>query len=378
MAGYRVPFSNVSIRNNQAHKEEWVRSLTSVLENGTPVLGNEVRKFESGLSQFVGVSNAIGVANGTDALTIGLLSLGVIGGEGVAVVANAGGYSSIACNQIGAEIVYVDVDENGQMSPESLDEVLQDNPKLRAVIVTHLYGLIGEIEAIKSLCQKNDLLLIEDCAQAIGSKRPSGLKAGSFGDLSTFSFYPTKNLGALGDGGAILTNNHLIAKKARSLREYGWNEKFLSLDPAGRNSRLDEFQAAGLNFKLPKLENENASRLATWTKYRDVVDQKESLKLIGSDDGSYNGHLCVIYSTELSRDELVHHFDSCGIQTLIHYPYPDYTQPGIKSKNHRQVATPMTDQMCERVFSIPLHAFMERASVELVLDAIASSPEVQS
>lgn len=378
MSEYKVSFSNVSSRNEGFHRYAWTQSLDDVLESGSPILGERVIGFENNLAAYLGVNYAVGVANGTDALSIALLSIGIEKGDTVAIVANAGGYSSIACNQIGAEVVYVDIDENCQMSPQSLEEVLTTKPEIRAVIVTYLYGLMGDVELIQELCRKKRVLLVEDCAQAIGCVKQNGNKAGSFGDAATFSFYPTKNLGALGDGGAILTNDDSIAEKARSLRQYGWSERFLSLDAGGRNSRLDEFQAAGLDRKLESLDEENKSRVETWSSYKKAIDNKKSLTILGSDDGSYNGHLCVIYSSELSRQSLSRHFEDNGIQTLIHYPYPDYKQPGLCPSTNKQSQTEMTDLMCEKVLSIPLHPHMEKDSIEHVIRAISSIPEESS
>lgn len=374
MSKHKVPFSNVSSLNESLHRQSWERSLAEVLETGSPILGQKVAEFESNLSNYLGVEDAVGVANGTDALAIAMISAGVMKGDKVAAVANAGGYSSVACNLIGANIVYVDVDENCQMSPESLERVLSQAPNISAVILTHLYGFIGQIESIVEICRKHSLTLIEDCAQAIGSETTSGSKAGSLGDVSTFSFYPTKNLGALGDGGAIVTNKPAVAEKAKSLRQYGWSERFLALDSEGRNSRLDEFQASGLNLKLATLDEENGSRVETWGRYRDALQGNKSVTLIGSAEGNYNGHLCVIYSSEIARHQLIDHFEARGIQTLIHYPYPDYEQPGLSRSTSIRHETTTTDWMSQKVLSLPLHAHMQKAAVDQVIEALKELP----
>lgn len=374
MRQYKVPFSNVSSLNAGPHRQGWEQSLLEVLDSGSPILGQKVVDFESNLASYLGADEAVGVANGTDALAIAMISAGIMKGDTVAAVANAGGYSSVACNQIGANVVYVDVDENCQMSPESLERSLFRFPHISAVIVTHLYGFIGEIETLVEICRKHGLMLIEDCAQAIGSETANGSKAGTLGDISTFSFYPTKNLGALGDGGAVVSNRRELAKKAKSLRQYGWSERFLATDPGGRNSRLDEFQASGLISKLASLNMENASRIETWERYKSALHSHKSITIIGSTRGNYNGHLCAIYSSEIPRHQLLAHFEERGIQTMIHYPHPDYEQPGISLSVNNPHETPMTDWISRRVLSLPLHAYMQKDAVDHVTRALSDLP----
>ena len=208
------------------------------------ILGQEVQAFEQQFADYCGVSHCVGVGNGTDALELSLRVLGVQPSDRVAIVANAGSYSSTAVLAIGATPVWVDVDPLSMtMAPEQLAAVLAGG--IAAVIVTHLYGQLADIEALLSLARMAGVPLIEDCAQSHGARR-HGRVAGSFGDLGCYSFYPTKNLGALGDGGAIVTSDEGLATQLRSLRQYGWSRKYHADAAGGRNSRLDEIQAAVL------------------------------------------------------------------------------------------------------------------------------------
>ena len=225
------------------------------LSEGRYVLGPGVLSFEQAFSTYVGTDHCVGVANGTDALEIALKGVGIQSGDLVVTSANAGGYSTAAIFAIGAVPHYVDVDpETCCLTLSSIEQSLINKPK--AVVVTHLYGrTVPDIEAIADLCRRRQVLLIEDCAQAHGS-RISGRCAGSFGDASCFSFYTTKNLGGLGDGGAICTSNLDVAECCRKLRQYGWDTKYRISLHGGRNSRLDELQARFLELFLPDLDQQ--------------------------------------------------------------------------------------------------------------------------
>src|SRR3954453_17541427 len=256
----RVPLNDL-VRQNLLIHDELVGSARRVIERGWYVLGSEGADFEKAFAAYCDVPHAIGVANGTDAIELALRAVGVGEGDRVATVANAGFYASTSIHAIGARPRYVDVLAKTQsMNVDSLQRLLSQNP-VRAVIATHLYGRLADVEAIAAICKPLGIPVIEDCAQAHGATR-NGKAAGSFGDAGCFSFYPTKNLGALGDGGAVTTTNAAIAGRVRQLRQYGWDKKYQVNRAGGRNSRLDELQAALLLAKLPHLDRWNEDRRA--------------------------------------------------------------------------------------------------------------------
>ena len=240
--------------------------LQRVVDSGWYVLGPQVRDFEAAFARHVGVRHALGVANGTDALTLALRALGVQPGQPVVTVANAGCYASTALAQLGAQPLYVDVEPARlTMAPPALAAALAAHP-VAAVIVTHLYGQMADMPRLAALCHAAKVPLIEDCAQAHGATL-NGRQAGAWGALACFSFYPTKNLGALGDGGAVLTDDQALAERLRALRQYGWTRKYEVTVAGGANSRLDELQAAVLLAKLPHLDAANAARRAIAARY---------------------------------------------------------------------------------------------------------------
>jgi len=229
-------------------KQEINQAVSSCIDSGWYVLGENVTSFEEEFAAYIGTHTCISVANGTDGLEIGMKALGVKSGDKVVTVANAGFYSSIGILACGAEPVYVDIDPRTHtMSPESLESIIESG--IKAVIVTHLFGRLADITSIHRICSEHGIPLLEDCAQAHGA-RLAGRMAGSFGAVSCFSFYPTKNLGAMGDGGALCTSDLVIASRIRTLRQYGWENKYNVNYPFGKNSRLDEIQACILKVKL--------------------------------------------------------------------------------------------------------------------------------
>ncbi|MRR13653.1 DegT/DnrJ/EryC1/StrS family aminotransferase, partial [bacterium] len=260
----RVPFNDPA-RQVRDLRHELGQALDSVVDSGWFIHGRSHQSFEAAFAEYCGVAACVGVANGTDALEIALRAVGCGPGTEVVTVANAGGYTTTACLAAGATPVFADVDaETLEMSPRALEQVL--SPSTKAVVITHLYGQMAEVEALSALARSRGIAVIEDCAQAHGAVR-GDKKAGSFGDLACFSFYPTKNLGALGDGGAIVTDNRELAERCTMLRQYGWAGKYDARIAGGRNSRLDEMQAAVLLVKLPHLDGWNERRRAIAAHY---------------------------------------------------------------------------------------------------------------
>src|SRR3954454_7258896 len=266
----RVPLNDL-VRQNLLLQEELVSSARRVIERGWYVLGSEGADFGKAFAAYCGVPHAIGVANGTDAIELALRAVGVGEGDRVATVANAGFYASTAIHAIGARPLYVDlVAKTHSMNVDWLQRELAQNP-VRAVIATHLYGRLADVEAIAAICKPLGIPVIEVCAHAHGAGR-GGNAAGSFGDPGCFSFYPTKNLGALGDGGAVTTSDTALAERVRALRQYGWTQKYDCRAGHGRNSRLDEMQAAILSVKLPRLDDWNRRRRNINALYSELLD----------------------------------------------------------------------------------------------------------
>ena len=237
-----------------------------VMRSGWYVDGAEVGAFEREFRSYCGQNHCIAVANGTDALELALRAVGCRAGHEVVTVANAGMYATTACLQVGATPVFADIDPDTLLiSPASVAKAL--SPQTIAVVVTHLYGKVADVPAVAEVLAGRRVAILEDCAQAHGA-RVSGRLAGTLGDIAAFSFYPTKNLGALGDGGAVLTGRSDLAERVRLLRQYGWERRFVSRVPYGRNSRMDELQASFLRAKLPKLDAWNARRRSVVERYR--------------------------------------------------------------------------------------------------------------
>jgi dTDP-3-amino-2,3,6-trideoxy-4-keto-D-glucose/dTDP-3-amino-3,4,6-trideoxy-alpha-D-glucose/dTDP-2,6-dideoxy-D-kanosamine transaminase len=359
----RVPLNDL-VRQNKLVHDELVASARRVIERGWYVLGSEGAGFETAFANYCGVSHAIGVANGTDALELALRAAGVDHGDGVAAVANAGFYAGTAIHAIGAKPLYVDVDaETHSMSVASLERALVRHA-VHAVIVTHLYGRLARIEAIAAICKPLGIAVIEDCAQAHGASRDGG-KAGSFGTAGCFSFYPTKNLGALGDGGAVTTNDAAMAERLRELRQYGWDKKYQVSRAGGRNSRLDELQAALLLAKLPHLDRWNDDRRKIARRYSEEI--KNPRIKCPADFGTDNvAHLFVVLCED--RDGLRRHLDEHGISSDIHYPIPDHKQPAYLDSGVEDLA--VTEHMARQIVTVPCFNGMQEDEISRVVAAM--------
>ena len=340
--------------------------IKRVLESQWYVLGSEVSHFEKEFAEYNGVGQCVSVANGTDALELGLRALDIKEGDIVITTANAGFYSSIALHLIGAKPVYVDINPaTHTLCINALQKTLK-SVKPKAIIVTHLYGQLADIEAIVEVANEVGITVLEDCAQSHGAKR-NGRFAGSFGAIGCFSFYPTKNLGALGDGGAVITKDSRIAEKLRQYRQYGWSSKYRVDLPGGKNSRLDEMQAAILREKLLYLDGHNSIRRHIAHLYNQAF---ENLHLscpvsLGYD---YVAHLYVIQVN--NRDSFRSFLNTHGIMTDIHYPIPDHLQSAYICEQKRD-AVPITEKVCDKVVSLPCFPGMEEEDIKRVIKTVS-------
>lgn len=355
-----------------AYKAEIDAAISRVLDSGWYILGREVEAFEQEFASYLGVADAIGVANGTDALEIALWAVGIGVGDAVMTVSHTAVATVAAIELVGATPVLVDIDtETYTLNAERLEEaILETRQKcacVKAIIPVHLYGHPAEMAKILEVARRYSLYVIEDCAQAHGAAI-AGRKIGSWGDLAAFSFYPTKNLGALGDGGAVVTNDLKLSQKVRSLREYGWQQRYISEIP-GLNTRLDELQAAILRVKLRYLNQENAQRQKLAHTYNRLLCDTPLILPYKRCEVEHVYHQYVIRSKH--RDSLKAFLKDNAIGTLIHYPAPVHLQPAYQNRVITcQAALGNTEQIVTEILSLPMHPHMTAQQVERVSEMI--------
>jgi dTDP-4-amino-4,6-dideoxygalactose transaminase len=358
---------NSPIANLLAHKIEIESALARVLASGWYILGEEVAAFEREFAKSVGAGHAIGVANGTDALQLALRGLGVGAGDSVVTVPHTAVATVAAIELAGATPVLVDIDPaTFTMDAARLGRAM--GPNVKAIIPVHLYGQPADLAAILPIAERHGAAIIEDCAQAHGATL-DGRAMGTWGRAGAFSFYPTKNLGALGDGGAVVTSDVALAARIRSLREYGWRDRYVSSE-AGLNSRLDEMQAAILRVKLRYLNAENARRreIASW--YNESL-ARLPLKLPAIARGA--AHVFHQYVVRTGRrDALREHLKRSGVGALIHYPVPVHLQPAYRDRVMRVGSLDASEAAAREVLSLPMFPELPRADVDRVCAAVRS------
>ena len=359
-----IPCANPSAQFS-SYQNEIESAVLRVLRGNKYILGEEVEAFESEFSNFIGVNHAIGVANGTDALELALRAVGIGAGDEVITVSHTAVATVAAIESIGAIPVLVDIaDETYTIDVTQLEQVL--SVKTRAIIAVHLYGHPANLDALVLFCKSHSLALIEDVAQAHGAKWKNS-RAGSFGDIACFSCYPTKNLGAIGDAGVVVTSDQDIANRVRALREYGWEERYIS-KLAGRNSRLDEIQAAILRVKLRWLDADNARRRGIAALYNEMLsDLPLSLPRVSS-VAEHVYHLYAIATDR--RQDLITGFKARGIGFGIHYPMPIHLQPAYIKRIHTANSMAITEKVSNMIISLPMYPELSVAEVNFVGDAI--------
>lgn len=330
-----------------------------VLDSGSVIMGPQHNAFEAEFASYVGAAGSVGVANGTDALEIALACIGVAAGDTVVTVANAGGYGSIAALRLGARPVFCDVDNQTLlMSAETLTATLdQLDQAPAAIVVTHLFGALAPIEEIVQIAHAAGIPVVEDCAQSIGA-RVNGQHCGTFGDIATTSFYPTKNLGAIGDGGAAFSMNAELLAAARTARQYGWSQKYHVDAQYGRNSRLDEVQAAVLRIKLGEFEHRMQQRRDIHARY---FEANPGL-FVSAPADSFAPHLAVIRSAH--RAAIAEQFSAAGISTGVHYPILDSQQ--LAWSTYRTGPLPVSERAVDEILSIPMFPTLRDDEVERV------------
>jgi dTDP-4-amino-4,6-dideoxygalactose transaminase len=359
----RVPVSDPG-RGVAALRDQLRDALDGVLSSGRYVHGAQHDAFERAFAAYLGVERCLGVASGTDALELALLGVGCEAGDEVVVAAHCGGYASAAARKLGLRIGLADVDSlTLNLSAGSLEPAL--TPATKAVVATHLYGLLAEIEAIAVLCRERGIALVEDCAQAAGARR-NGRRAGAFGDAAVFSFYPTKNLAALGDGGAVVTSDGEIAERVQRLRQYGWGRKYEVTLLGGRNSRLDELHAAVLLVRLPRLDGGNAARRSIVRRYAGAL-APDAGRFAAREGEDYVAHLAVLVAEEPAAVAAA--LDRAGIETAVHYPLPDHRQPAW-CVDYPDLHLPVSEHASEHVLSLPCFPELTDGEVDRVCEVL--------
>lgn len=361
--GRIIPLTDLSSQYNQI-KEDIDLVIKNVLSSNSYILGPEVENFEKELAAYIGVNYSVGVASGTDAITIALKALGIKEGDGVVVPANV--YpTSFGAALSGASLQLADVDPDSlNITLESIQRVVTNATK--AIIVVHLYGNPVDISPIQEYAQQNNIFLIEDCAQAFGAVYKNK-KVGSFGDINCFSFYPTKNLGAYGDGGAITTNNKNYAEKVKSLRMYGEHKRYDST-VVGYNSRLDEIQAGILRVKLRCVNDWNNKRKELAFRYREYLKNIPIKMLKENREGESAHHLFVVLVED--RLGLVTFLGSQGITTGIHYPTPIHLVDAFSYLGYKSGNFPVSEEASKKVLSLPFYPDMSFSNVDFVVESI--------
>lgn len=352
---------------NAQYRDELVDACTRVIDSGWYIGGSELEQFEQQFANYCGTKYTIGVANGLDALILTLRAWKELGklkdGDEVIVPSNTyiASILAISANNLTPILVEPCVD-SFNIDPKKIESAITSRTK--AILPVHLYGQLADMPAIMAIAKRHELLVLEDSAQAHGASL-DGKRAGSWGDASGFSFYPGKNLGALGDAGAITTSDEELADTLRALRNYGSHEKYKNLFQ-GVNSRLDEIQAAMLNVKLGHLDAEIAHRRKVANEYLKGINNKAIILPTKENDSAHVWHVFVIRCAH--RDELQKYLADNGVQTLIHYPVPPHQQPAYKEWN--EISYPISESIHAEVLSLPIGPMLTEIEINLVINLL--------
>jgi len=362
----KIPFGNLK-RHYQRIKHEIDQSLVNVLESGWFVLGKQVEEFEKEFAAYCGLPYGAGVNSGTDALYLALLACGVGKEDEVITVPNTAVPTVCAIRMAGAKPVFCDVKEDTLlMNPILIKRLI--TRKTKAIIPVHLYGQMCEMEKIMEMANEYSLKVVEDACQAHGAEW-KGLKSGNFGDAACYSYYPSKNLGAFGDGGMIVTKDKAFSDKIKMLRNYGQKERYYNVIE-GINSRLDEIQAAVLRAKLPHLDEWNRRRREIAGHYCSFNNNPNIKHPIEEKEAKHVFHLYVIQIK--NRENLQRYLNNNGIETIIHYPLPIYKQQAYSLINVSNVHYPVAEKAVEQILSIPVYPELTDEEVKYIIDCLNS------
>jgi dTDP-4-amino-4,6-dideoxygalactose transaminase len=373
-APIKVPFVDLALQH-QPIQDQLEQAIETVIQQGDFVLGQALAEFEASFAAACGVEYGIGVASGTDAIALGLQACNIGVGDEVILPANTFIATLIGVRDIGATIVLVDCDPNtGLIDLEAARKAI--SAKTKAIIPVHLYGQMVAPRQLLELADAHNLLIFEDAAQAHLAFR-DGYRAGSVGKAAAFSFYPSKNLGAFGDGGMVITHDATVATKMRSLRNYGASRKYFHLDP-GKNSRLDTLQAAILNVKLPYLAEWNHSRNLAAKQYDTLLEPLQSQGIFPLKNHSGNGHIYHLYVIRISsacpldRQTIQDELAARGIQSGIHYPIPCHLQPAYQYLGYKAGDFPNSETLCQEILSLPMYPGISNEQIHYVVESLQS------
>lgn len=346
------------------YQDEFEEKVLEVLRSGWYVLGKEVKSFEEEFAAYTGAKYCVGLASGLDALWLAFRILGIGAGDEVIVQSNAYIASVMGITINGATPVFVEPDEYNNIDADRIEEKITD--KTKAILVVHLYGQASNMEVIARIAKKYNLRLVEDCAQSHGAAF-NGKMTGTFGDIGCFSFYPSKNLGAFGDAGGIITDDEKIAQDFRMYRNYGSEKRYYN-KVVGANSRLDEMQAGLLRVRLSHLDELNQERAELCNRYIERI-KNNNIELPRTRDGATTvWHQFVIRCKR--REELLAHLDKCGVGTLIHYPIPPHLSEAYSYLGYHQGSFPVAEKYAGEVLSIPLYNGMTEEEQDRVIESI--------
>jgi dTDP-4-amino-4,6-dideoxygalactose transaminase len=361
-----IPVAN-PLASYLARKTEIDAAVHRVLNSGWYILGPEVEGFEAEFAAFLNIKNVFGVANGTDALEIALRALDVQAGDEVILPSHTAVATAAAVKSIGATPVFADIDPVRKcLDPARLEELLSD--KTKALIAVHIYGQPADMAAVSTFARNHGIALIEDCAQSCGAAI-GGRATGSWGDIAAFSFYPTKNLGALGDGGAVVTNNSVLAQRIRELRQYGWTERYVS-SSHGLNSRLDELQAAVLRVRLEYLSEENERRRQIASSFNASIRSPDIVPPMLVPETLHAMHLYVVQADD--RQSVRAHLMDRGIHTALHYPLPVHLQPAFNVSPQTRGSLSETELLAQKIVTLPLYPELTEQEVSRICEALQS------
>lgn len=357
-----------------SYRDEFDAAIKRVLESGWYVLGPELENFEKDFARWCGARHCIGVGNGTNAITIALRGLEIGSGDAVFTVSHTAVATVAGIERAGAEPVLIDIDpKTYTIDPIKLEEAVVafgrsgSAGRPRAVIAVHIYGHPCDMAALRAICDRHDLNLIEDCAQAHGAT-VGGKRIGSLADAAAFSFYPTKNLGAFGDGGAIVTSDEQLAQRCAALRQYGWFERYYS-DISGDNSRLDELHAAILSVRLSHLDDEIAARQSIAERYNKGLAEHVQVPMV-QNGYTHAFHLYVIRTA--ARDALSSSLNGQNIASALHYPAAVHRQKAYEGRIYTGPGgLPVTDQVYGELLSLPMHPFLKDSDVNRVIEQVS-------
>ena len=360
----KVLFGDLS-RQYKKYKKEFDSIISGVFEKGSFILGENLKSFEKNFAKYLEANHAIGVANGTEALFIALKAIGVGNGDEVITVSNTAVPTVSAIDAAGAKPVFVDIEDNTFNSdPSKIESAITS--KTKVIIPVHLYGNPCNMEKVAGIAGRYNLKIIEDCAQAHGAEY-KGKKAGTFGDFGAFSFYPSKNLGANGDGGMVVTNSEELAEKIRLLRNYGFVDRYSSI-LRGYNSRLDEIQAALLDFKLARLDEWNKRRRQIADRYMNELGKLPIIIPLVFPEHKHVFHLFVVRVSQ--RQKFLEFMSASGINIIIHYPIPIHLQPAYEFLNYKRGDFPVTEKVSEEIISLPIYPELEEKEISYIIAKI--------